>query len=131
MAVPRRIMTTDKKKHPPPFSLRLTLEERQQLERQSGTTPLGAYIRERLFGSAAEPRRTRGKFPVKDHKALSQLLAQLGKSGLGATLRQLARSASSGSLPVTPETEAAICQANTDIAAMKRLLMAALGIQED
>ncbi len=39
-----------KRKTPPPFSLRLSFEERARLERDAGDMPLGAYIRERLFG---------------------------------------------------------------------------------
>ena len=120
----------DKKKHPPPFSLRLTREERLALDRQAAGMPLGAYIRDRLFGMEAEPRRTRGKFPVKDHQSLAKLLALLGRSQLGSSLSQLARAAGSGSLPVTPETEEAILEGIRDIATMKRLLMAALGIKE-
>ena len=120
----------DKNKHPPPFSLRLTREERLQLDRQAAGIPLGAYIRERLFGPEAEPRRTRGRFPVKDHQSLAKLLALLGRSQLGSRLSELARAAGSGSLPVTPETEEAILEGIRDIATMKRLLITALGIKE-
>ena len=45
---------------------------------------LGAYIRERLFGEDAAPRKTRGKFPVKDHEALGRVLAALGSSRLSS-----------------------------------------------
>jgi len=41
-----------RKTTPPPFSLRLTFEERAQLEREAGDMPLGAYIRSRLFNTA-------------------------------------------------------------------------------
>lgn len=55
----------------PPFSLRLNFEERAQLERDAAGLSLGAYVRERIFdGSKPSPRR-RGKFPVKDQKALA------------------------------------------------------------
>ena len=120
----------DKKKHPPPFSLRLTREERLALDRQAAGMPLGAYIRERLFGQEAEPRRTRGRFPVKDHQSLAKLLALLGRSQLGSSLGELARAAGSGSLPVAPETEEALRRGVNDIATIKRLLMTALGIKE-
>lgn len=113
-----------------PFSLRLTKEERLELDRRAAGMSLGAYIRERLFGPEVEPRSTRGRFPVKDHQSLAKLLALLGRSKLGNSLRELARAAASGSLPVTPETEEALRTGVNDIAAMKRLLMAALGIKE-
>ena len=120
----------EKKKHPSPFSLRLTREERLQLDRQSAGMPLGAYIRERLFGPEAEPRRTKGRFPVKDHQSLAKLLALLGRSQLGSSFSELARAARSGSLPVAPETEEAILEGVSDVATIKRLLITALGIKE-
>lgn len=36
------------RKYPPPFSLRLTFEERTRLEREAGAQSLGAYIGEAL-----------------------------------------------------------------------------------
>lgn len=113
-----------------PFSLRLTQEERHELERQAGRLPLGAYIREQLFGASAQRRRTRGQFPIKSHQCLAKALAMLGHCQLGNSLRELARAAGSGSLPVTPETEEALRRGASDLATIKRLLMAALGIKE-
>lgn len=40
----------------PPFSIRLTLEERAALERAAVGLPLGAFVRERLFGSDLDRR---------------------------------------------------------------------------
>lgn len=120
----------DKKKHPPPFSLRLTREERLELARQAAGMSLGAYIRERLFGPEAEPRRTKGRFPVKDHQSLARLLAILGRHQLASSLSELAKAAGSGSLPVTPEIEEGLRRSINDIATMKRLLITALGIKE-
>ncbi len=45
-------------KTPCPFSLRLTLEERQVLEREAGSRFLGAYIRSRRFGGGERQRRS-------------------------------------------------------------------------
>ncbi len=61
-------------KKPTPFSLRLSKEEREQLERDAAGLSLGEYIRQRLFDESSPKRLTRGKFPVKDHVLLSQLL---------------------------------------------------------
>lgn len=113
-----------------PFSLRLTQEERLQLDRRAAGRPLGAYIREHLFGPDVEPRTIRGQFPVKDHQSLAKLLALLGRSQFGNSLRELARAAASGSLTVTRETEEALRKGASDIATIKRLLMAALGTKE-
>ncbi|MTD94375.1 hypothetical protein GIW81_08515 [Hyphomicrobium sp. xq] len=121
-------------KPPRPFSLRLSAEERQALARRAGGMPLGAYVRRFLFpandnGPAITPR-SRGRSPVRDHHVLAAVLARLGHSELSASLRELARAANLGALPMTPETEATIQQACRDVAEMKALVMKALGIRE-
>jgi len=40
-----------KPKYPPPFSLRLTNEEKERLKAEAGKQPLGAFIRMKLLGS--------------------------------------------------------------------------------
>jgi hypothetical protein len=55
----------------PPFSLRLSVEEKTELLRRAGNIPLGAYIRSQLLGSTAAPRRSHRQ-PVKDEKALKE-----------------------------------------------------------
>lgn len=117
-------------KRPSPFSLRLTFEQRTRLERDAGDLPLGAYILERVFNGEAPPRR-RGKNPVKDHQALAQVLGMLGQSRLSSNLNQLARSAHTGSLPVTPDTEAALQEAVAEIREIRRLLLQALNLDVD
>lgn len=114
-------------KYPPPFSLRLTFEERAKLEKLAAGMSLGAYIRDRLFGEDASPRRIRGKTPIKDHEALGQVLGALGASRLSNNLNQLARAAHSGSLPVSDQTEAALIDAYDEIVAMRQDLLRALG----
>lgn len=120
--------TLSKTKAPPPFSLRLTFEERARLEREAAGMSLGAYIREKLFGSGAgSPRRTRGKFPVKDQAALAKALALLGGSRLSQNLNQLARAVNIGALPVTLETEADLREACRAVDEMRAELLRALG----
>lgn len=113
-----------------PVSLRMTFEEKARLERDASGMSLSSYIRWRLFDPSSPPPRARGKFPVKDHAALAQVLGMLGQSRLSSNLNQLAKAANTGSLPVTPETEAALMHAALDIMAMRRMLMRALGIYE-
>ena len=113
-------------KPPPPFSLRLTAEERARLEREAGSLTLSAYVRERLFGEAPA-RRRRTRKPVEDHIALARVLAQLGQSSLASNVNQLARAVHVGTLPATPDTKAALDEACADVAAMRRDLMRALG----
>lgn len=117
-------------KRPSPFSLRLSPEQRIQLEQDAGDTPLGAYILAKVFNGEAAPVR-RGKRPVKDHQALAQALGKLGHSRLSSNLNQLAKAAHTGSLPVTPDTEAAIKEALAEIHEIRRLLLEALNLDAD
>lgn len=123
-------MYDDEKTFPVPFSLRLSFEERAQLEKDAAGLPLGAYMREQLLGEKKSPRRPRGKFPVKDHAALGRVLAALGQSRIANNLNQLARAVNTGSLPVTPETEDEIKAACQEIRAMRHDLLLALEIRQ-
>lgn len=119
-----------RKRRPPPFSLRLTSEERARLDRDAAGMSLGGYVRSRLFGEDAAPRR-RGKFPVHDHKLLGEVLGRLGASRIANNLNQLAKAANLGTLPVTPELDDELRQACAEIAIMKLMLMKALGIKDE
>ena len=114
-------------KYPPPFSLRLTFDERAKLDMLRGNMPLGRYIREQLLGDDVAPRKKRGRYPVKDHEALGRVLGALGSSRLSQNLNQLARASNSGSLPVSPDVEEELRQACADVKAMREELLRALG----
>ncbi|MFG6569905.1 hypothetical protein [Sulfitobacter sp. 1A13679] len=113
--------------YPPPFSLRLTYEERARLDAERGSKTLATYIRERLFGADAAPRKRRGNSPVQDKEALGRMAGALGQSRLSQNMNQLAKAVNTGSLPVTPETEAEIKEACREISEMRAELLAALG----
>jgi len=116
-------------KYPPPFSLRLTFEQRTRLEQEAGTMGLGAYIRSQLFGAdEGAGRRTRTRYPVKDEQALARVLGELGQSRIANNLNQLAKAANIGSLEVTLETETELQEACAAIQAIRRDLIAALGL---
>ena len=72
------------------------------------------------------PRRTRGKFPVKDQAALAKALALLGGSRLSQNLNQLARAVNIGALPVTPETEGQLREACRAVDEMRADLLRAI-----
>lgn len=117
----------EKCKYPPPFSLRLTYEERARLDAERGDQSLGGYIRERLFGEDAAPRKKRGNSPVQDKETLGRVMGALGQSRLSANLNQLAKAVNTGSLPVTPETEAELIEACREVSEIRDALMRALG----
>lgn len=121
-------MTKRTKEKSRPFSLRLTFDERAQLESDAGSIAVGEYIRQQLFKNLPPPkRRAPRKKPERDEAALAQLLAQLGASRLSANLNQLAKAVNTGSLPVTPETEKELKTACDAVAEMRAALMQALG----
>lgn len=114
-------------KRPPPFSLRLSADERARLERLAKGKPLGAYIK----ASALNPNvaATANTEPKESRRALlAKLIARLGPVAQGLKIIHIAMER--GALDLEPETEAALRTAATDIAIMKTLLMTALGIKE-
>lgn len=112
-----------------PFSLRLSFEERVRLQRAAGDLSISAYIKSLLFADDAPVHRARGKTPVKDHRALAEVLACLGATRIANNLNQLAKAANSGSIYLDRETKAQIEAASNDIRVMRQLLMQALGMQ--
>lgn len=121
-------MTKHTTKQASPFCLRLTLEERARLESDAAGLPLGEYIRDRVFDETRVKRRTRNKRPVKDHKILSQLLGELGRSRLSNNLNQLAKAANCGLLTLTPEVKTSLLNACADIRHIRMALMKSLGL---
>lgn len=113
----------------PPFSLRLTREERAKLESRAGNLHLGAYIKSVLFADDAPTYRARRKGPVADQKALADVLACLGASRLSNNLNQLAKAANIGDLYFDEETKRLIAVACGDVKAMRQMLMRALGLK--
>lgn len=120
-------------KNPPktrPFALRLTDDERAELNRRAGTMAIGTYVKSVLFvenrGKRAKVRR-----PIEKHIELAEVLACLGSSHIGESLERLADAAETGVLQFDPDAPEAIKRACTDIVAMRLLLMKALGFQID
>ena len=72
-----RLAENKPSRYRPPFSLRLSFQERAQLERDAAGKSLGAYIREELFGKNVTPRRAARKLPIKDHEERRDALASM------------------------------------------------------
>ena len=121
-----------RKKRPSPLSLRLTEEQRAELERRAGRKPLGGYVKECLFdgGGPSKPSRRRAS-PLKDQQALASALRALGRSELVGKISNLRRASDDGALRLTPEAEQALRQACADISAMRRDLVKALGLRAE
>ena len=118
----------------PPFSLRLTFDERARLEELAGSEPLGSYIKRKVFDrkcAGTRRARSRTRRPIKDEKKLAHVLAILGQSRLANNLNQLAKAAHLGTLPMMPDTEREIRRACADVALMRRELLRVLGHRTD
>ncbi|MEO1149927.1 MAG: hypothetical protein AAFW83_02960 [Pseudomonadota bacterium] len=119
-----------KPKRLPPFSLRLTPEEKSFLQAKAGKMPLGAYIKAMAFADGGPVKRRVVGLEVVDKQALSQTLALLGQSRFSSNLNQVAKAANIGALPVSPELEAELAETCVHVQEIKALLIKALGMQE-
>ncbi len=113
-----------------PFSIRLTFEERVRLEQAAGSRPLSEYIRLRLLGDEAKVRKPL-RSPKVNEKALARLLAALGASQIGPSLRGLAHAAKLGALVESPETVSEIRTACQSIESIRTDLITALGLKAE
>lgn len=90
-------------KRPPPFSLRLSFNERAIIEAAADGDPLGAFIKDAALAAAkaaAKRRRSRRK---QERKAWGRIMATLGKKGIGSNLNQIAYATNCGAVPSTDE----------------------------
>jgi hypothetical protein len=122
-------VSNSRRPRPAPLSIRFSDSEKALLKARANGIPVSAFIRQAVLGDVLPKRVARGTTVVKDPSALSHLLGLLGRSHLANNLNQLAKAANFGSLPVTEETEADLRQACADVAAMRTLLMQALGFK--
>jgi hypothetical protein len=114
-------------KRPPPFSLRLTEQERAYLIDRANGAPLSSFIKAKLFDK--QPLRTRRTGSIiEDREAFAHALALLGKSDLARNVASLARAAEVGALAVDPDTEATLLIASQQIQHIRTMMMIALGL---
>lgn len=112
-----------------PFSIRLTEKEKAFLKEKAAGVPIGKFIRSLILDENIRDRTAKRQYPIRDGKALGQVLGLLGQSHLSNNLNQLAKAANLGALPVTIETEVDLKQACAAVTEMRRLLLVALGIR--
>ncbi len=114
-------------KRTPPFSIRLSEDERERLIAAAGGIPLGSYIKATVLGYAPPIRRRASRLPTQDRRTLAKALALFARSRIANNLNQLARAANIGTLPVTPETEADLKEALQLVRRLHALMMDGLG----
>lgn len=110
-------------------TLRLTPEERAELEELAAGMTLSAFIRGCLFDRESKRRKIkqRSTTAIEDKKAIAEALALLGQSRIASNLNQLAYHANIGVLIVGDTEKAQIAEANAHLTAIRSLLMDALG----
>ncbi|WP_299963005.1 plasmid mobilization relaxosome protein MobC [uncultured Roseobacter sp.] len=118
--------TAAHKKRLAPLSLRLSANERQQLEAQAGGMALGAYIKSVVFDAAAPRYRKRHKPPVAKQQLLAEVLARLGETRHANNLNQIAKHLNQGTLIVDEELAADLHKAVAEVAWMRTTLLKAL-----
>ena len=114
---------------PAPFSLRLTPEERAQLESQAGSMPLASYIKSVVLADDAPKYRKRRQAPSAEQQLLAEVLARLGQTKHANNLNQIAKHLNQGTLVLDEDLATDINTALADIAWMRTKLMETLGVR--
>ena len=102
-----------------PLSIRVTEGEKKRLEKLAGDQSINAYVRSKILGD-----KTKRNAPCRE--TLARLLAQMGETEIGPSLRTLARSAEIGALAVDAETKAQLNAALVAVITMRHELIKAL-----
>lgn len=111
-------------------TLRLSVEERQELKQtaNSRSQTLSAYIRTRLFGNSECDNGNPRLSPLERQKLLAQILSELAKSDLRASLKDMAQAAKIGALPLSQDVLADIDATIRHIKTIRKSLLIALGL---
>ncbi|MBP0614230.1 hypothetical protein [Jiella mangrovi] len=118
-----------------PISLRLTPEERAQLKIAAKGQSQSSYIRQRLFSGSDDANSPDLAFsaeqrlrPADRQRLLVQILANLGKAQIGASLVELSEAARLGVLPLTPDILTELRAACAHVTEIRSMLLRALGM---
>ena len=109
-----------------PFTIKLTVHEREQLESEAGTLALAVYIRSRLFKGDA-PAVKQARYKNCDSKALAEILRALGDSHIANNLNQLAKAVNMGWLVISEDAQRDLNEAYIYVADIRHILLSALG----
>ncbi|WP_228846993.1 plasmid mobilization relaxosome protein MobC [Halocynthiibacter styelae] len=123
------VQSNPKAPRPAPFSLRLTADERAQIEAQAGSMPLASYIKSVVLNADAPKYRQRRKAPDAKQQLLAEVLVRLGQTRQANNLNQIAKHLNQGTLIVDAELEEDLKRAVAEIAWMRTTIMDALGVK--
>lgn len=122
-----------RKKRLSPLSVRLSAEQRAQLERDAVGMSLNAYVLSKLFDdpNAEKKRKRRRKPPTKRDKAIASALRRLAHSGIAAYLASQIVAQEEGRLGLSKDEEAELREAYTECYRIRRDLVEALGLHAE
>lgn len=127
-----KVRPKPKTKTPAPvLSIRITPEERINLEREAGGRSLSSYVRSRLFDDGPRRRASSSRAVVSDHKALARVLGAMGRSPAIGTLKGVLAACDEGAILLGPEAEDALRSACATIESMRLDLLKALGLKPE
>ena len=113
----------------PPLSLRLSKQERAELNKLANGQPLGSYIKKQIFGNSKH-NKPQQKPIIHDQKSVARVLRGLAESDTIKTIDALAIKHNAENLTLSSEAEYALRQACSDISYMRRSLVLALGLKD-
>ncbi len=119
---------TPKSKRMAPLSVRLSKEQRAQLERDAVGMSLNAYVLSKLFDDPVEPKHRR-KEPTQKDKAIARALRQLSQTGLVAYLLSQITDIEENRLQLSEDEEKQLRQSYTDCCNLRRDLIEAMGLE--
>jgi len=115
-----------KKKRLSPLSVRLSAEQRAQLENDAVGMSLNAYVLSKLFDA---PKRK--KQPTKRDKAIASALRRMSHAGIATFLASLIVAQEEQRLGLSPDEEAELREAYAECFRIRRDLIEALGLQAE
>jgi len=113
------------------LSVPLTPEQKSELARRAGAKPVSTYAREVLFpvNDNAPPLPPRIRRDKGREALAASVLAQIGKSEVASSLREIARGVRLGIIVLTPETDAALREAAESVHAAAQAALRILGVR--
>ncbi len=121
---------TSKPKRMAPLSVRLSKEQRTQLEHDAVSMSLNAYVISKLFDDPVKPKRRR-KEPTQKDKAIARALRQLSQAGLIGYLLSQIEAIEEHRLQIPEDEEKQLRQTYADCCNLRRDLIEAMGLEAE
>ena len=122
---------TPKPKRMAPLSVRLSKEQRAQLERDAVGMSLNAYVLSKLFDDPEKPKHRRKKEPTKKDKALAQALRRMAHSGIATYLLSQVIAQEEGRLKLSLDEETQLRKAYAACYRIRCDLIEAMGLEAE